>query len=269
MKLTSHQWGTGSIPVTFLHGFTGSAHSFDHLEKHLGHLITATCINLPGHCDSDVSDLNGKAAWNEIVDSVAQLIPRASVLVGYSQGARVALAVALKLQLHVKRLILESASPGIRQRQKRNQRQLADAALGELIQIHGVEKFVDDWEQLPLFKGLQWLDSNTKEALRGRRVAHSSHGLQSALLTMGQGTQPNLWPQLHSLRVPTLLMTGRDDAKYDRLARAMKEEIPLSWHVSLKSCGHAPHLESSERYVSELTNFIGALAHSQIAECIP
>jgi 2-succinyl-6-hydroxy-2,4-cyclohexadiene-1-carboxylate synthase len=269
MKLTSRTWGRGPIPAIFLHGFTGSAESFAHLETTLGDFFTATALNLPGHAGSECPTATRTKGWQEIVESVSSIVPKNAVLVGYSQGARVALAVALKLQTHLSRLVLESASPGIRQRQKRNQRRQSDEVLGSLIESQGVERFVDSWEQLPIFGGIRKLDTEAQASLRQRRIAHSSHGLRSALESMGQGVQPNLWPHLFSLRVPTLLVTGSLDPKYHRYARQMGHEIPSSWHASVPDCGHAPHLEAPAAYANELKNFVSPLLAPSMVECVP
>jgi 2-succinyl-6-hydroxy-2,4-cyclohexadiene-1-carboxylate synthase len=269
MKLTSRTWGRGPISAVFLHGFTGNADAFSHLEPALGDLFTATAFNLPGHADSECPTVTGIKGWQEIVESLSSLVPRNAVLVGYSQGARLALAVALKLQTHLARLVLESVSPGIRQRQKRNQRRKSDEVLASLIQSQGVERFVDSWEQLPIFGGIRKLDSESQASLRQRRVAHASQGLRSALESMGQGVQPNMWPHLFSLRVPTLLVTGSLDQKYNRYARQMGHEIPSSWHAPVPDCGHAPHLEAPAAYANELKNFASPLLAPLMAECVP
>ena len=72
-------------------------------------------------------------------------------LLGYSMGGRVALYYALYGQCRLSGLILESTSPGIHQADERLERQQIDAARAKVLDIAGLEVFVNDWEKLPLF----------------------------------------------------------------------------------------------------------------------
>lgn len=256
MRLPTEQWGRGETPALFVHGFTGSGASWRHLEPLLGDLLTATAVDLPGHAHAPLPSQMGPAGFEETVAALGALLTRRAVLIGYSQGARLALAVAAKFPERVERLVLESGSPGLRQRHARSVRRDEDEALASLIVSGGVERFVDRWEQLPLFAGLQALPATERASLRERRAAHSPEGLAGALRCLGQGVQPDLWPALPGLRVPTLVLTGANDAKYTRLARRMVSELPLAWRVSFRGAGHAPHLECPALYAAEVRAFL-------------
>ena len=250
-------WGRGETKAIFLHGFTGSAHSFNHLAPLLGDLLTATCVELPGHGHTPPS------SWEETVESIGSLLTSRTVLIGYSQGARIALAVAAKFPQRVERLVLESCSAGLRQRHHRVLRRRSDEALAEMISAHGVDAFVTHWERLPIFDGLRALPVVEQQALKARRGSHTVSGLAAALRLLGQGAQPDLWPALARLRMPTLLMSGSKDTKYTRLARQMAAELPLGWRVSFSGVGHAPHLEGPAAWAAEVRSF---LAPSWLAE---
>lgn len=250
MRLPTTHWGGGETRAVFLHGFAGSASSFAHLEPLLGDLLSANCVELPGHGSTP------SASWNETVESIGDLLDGHTVLIGYSQGARLALAVAARFPQRVERLVLESGAPGLRQRHDRVLRRRSDEALAEVILSRGVEAFVAEWEQRPLFSGLRALPAKDQQALRARRGSHTAEGLAGALRTLGQGAQPDLWPSLQGLRVPTLLLTGAQDEKYTRLARQMTADLPLAWRVSFKGVGHAPHLECPGAYAAEVRSFL-------------
>ncbi len=253
MKLETLTWGTGETRAVFLHGFAGSAKSFSHLEPLLGDVLTATCVELPGHAGTPVAQ-----SWDDAVESIAALLDDRTTLFGYSQGARLALAAAQRFPHKLERLVLESGAAGLRRRHDRLLRRRSDAALAELIVTRGVEAFVAHWEGLPLFSGLRALPEVEQRALRERRASHTAEGLAGALQTMGQGAQPDLWPGLQGLRVPTLLITGAADEKYTRLARQMIADLPLAWRVSFRGIGHAPHLECPEAYAAEVRSFLAA-----------
>lgn len=248
--MKSSNWGRGQTKAVFLHGFSGSSESFNHLAPLLGDVLSAVCVDLPGHHGAP------SASWDETVESIGRLLEGRSVLVGYSQGARLALAVAARFPQRIERLILESGSAGFRRRHDRVLRRRADEALAELIVSRGMDAFVSHWEQLPLFSGLRAMPAVEQQALRERRGQHTAQGLAEALRTLGQGAQPDLWPALQSLRVPTLLMTGSNDAKYTRIAKKMAVDLPMAWHVSFRGVGHTPHLECAEAYAAEVKSFL-------------
>ena len=73
-------------------------------------------------------------------------------LLGYSMGGRVALYYAIYGQYEIKQLILESTSPGIADEALRKERQAIDQARGRVLEIAGIEVFVNDWENSLYFK---------------------------------------------------------------------------------------------------------------------
>ena len=253
MTLPLETWGRGPTRALFLHGFAGSRETFRHLEPLLGDVLTATCVDLPGHGEAPLPRPDG---FEAVVDELAGLLDAPAVVVGYSQGARLALGLALRHPERVERLVLESGSPGLRRRQDRTRRRASDQALAGLLLQEGVVRFMDGWERQPLFSGLQRLPEAERAALRRRRCAHRAEGLAAALVAMGQGAQPDYWPRLTRLFRPTLVLSGALDLKYTRLARRLVAELPLGWRVSFPGVGHAPHLECREAYAQELRSFL-------------
>ena len=58
--------------------------------------------------------------------------------------------------------------------------------------------------------------------------------------------------------MPTLLLWGNDDKLVPRdYAFAFQQLIPGSKAIVLPECGHLPHVEKGEAFVSELDAFIG------------
>ena len=67
-------------------------------------------------------------------------------------GGRVALYYTIYGQYGIKQLILESTSPGIADEALRKERQAIDQARGRVLEIAGIEVFVNDWENSLYFK---------------------------------------------------------------------------------------------------------------------
>ncbi len=250
----SRRWGSGPRQALLLHGFTGNRSSFDHLEPLVGDVFTADCVDLPGHGAGhlDVAD------FSAVIERLAARLTRPTTIIGYSQGARLALGLAIRHPHLVERLVLESGSPGLHRRHDRVLRRRSDEALAALIEADGVDSFIASWEQQPLFSGVRALPARVQARLREVRRSHSAAGLASALRVMGQGAQPDFWSALPTLRVPTLLLTGSLDDKYTRLARRMAAELPLAWRVAFRGVGHAPHLEAPEAWAAEVRSFLGS-----------
>lgn len=104
-------FGHGPQSVVCLHGYGEDAGSFRFLEKHLGNGYSFIAINLPHHGNSH---WNEAAAFNvhdllQVIDAAfdrAGTHPGSFVLLGYSMGGRVAMAMADAFPDRVSRLCL-------------------------------------------------------------------------------------------------------------------------------------------------------------------
>jgi 2-succinyl-6-hydroxy-2,4-cyclohexadiene-1-carboxylate synthase len=258
-QLRYERWEGEGPPLLLLHGFTGSRKSFAHLRERLAPHASALVVDLPGHGESPFEDDTTFAstlkALQELLDELA--LPRVDVA-GYSLGARVALGLAVEAGPRLRRMVLESGSPGLRRRRNRGERRREDEALATRIESQGVGAFVKAWEALPLFAGVRTLPAEVQEALRLRRLAGDAGGLALSLRRLGLGAQPSYWSALPRIRIPTLLLTGARDAKFTTLARRMAGELPLVWGHVFSGVGHAPHLEVPDAWAREVTGFLSA-----------
>lgn len=260
------RWGSGPLPALLLHGFTGCGHSFDHLTPLLRDLVSARCPDLSGHHGAPLPRAIGTAGFDEAVEGLARRLRRPTVVIGYSQGGRLALALAVRHPEKVLALVLEGANPGLRKPAERAARCLSDEALARSLEQRGLERFVDAWERLPLFAGLRDLPGPERAALRARRLEHAAAGLAGALRCLGQGVQPDLWPALAGLTVPTLLLTGSRDVRYSRLALRMSKQLPVARRVAIRGAGHAPHLERPTVWADAVRTFLSQLPTLQPQE---
>ncbi|HKD42347.1 MAG TPA: 2-succinyl-6-hydroxy-2,4-cyclohexadiene-1-carboxylate synthase [Myxococcaceae bacterium] len=262
MKLAYGRWGKGSMPLMLIHGFTGSRASWDHLRPLMGSEVRALAVDLPGHGESEPCSLSGEKGFAQTVAALRRAMDEFGAapisILGYSQGARLALALAIQSPDRVRRLILESGTAGLIRSRDRTMRRASDEALARQIEVDGIASFVERWKSLPLFAGVRKLPAELAESVNAGRLACSPRGLASSLRSVGLGIQPNYWPMLPALRVPTLLLTGRRDAKFTGIARAMVREIPMAWLRSFDNAWHAPHLEAASLFASEVLSFVGA-----------
>ena len=219
--------------TVLLHGFTGGAKSFAHLG------LDAVTPALPGH-----DGTAPPSSWEEALSRLEPLLdPGPVILGGYSMGARLALALALRRPGSVLRLVLASGTAGLEDEAARARRRADDEELARFVEERGVPAFVERWEQHPLLA----LPPALMEPLREQRLRHDAAGLASALRHLGAGAQPSYWSELRALRVPTVLLAGERDSKFASLATRLHRCLPHA-ELRLLDCGHVVHLEQPEAF---------------------
>lgn len=218
----------GRPPIVALHGFTGDGTTWGRFAEAWragASRPTLLAVDLVGHGRSP--DPNDPAAYRldaQVASVCAALdglgVSRA-IWLGYSMGGRIALAAAVARAERVAGLVLVSASPGLADDAERAARAADDAALAGRIEADGVEAFVDDWAAHPLFATQARLGAAHAAAARAQRLGNRAAALAHSLREAGAGAMTPLWGDLGTLAMPTLIVTGALDAKYDRLGRAM------------------------------------------------
>lgn len=161
-----------------------------------------------------------------------------AVYTGYSMGGRLALRLALDRPDLVAALVLVSANAGITDEAARQARVDSDEELAGSVEREGVEAFLERWLAQPLFATVPTDAPGLRE-----RKGLSAQYLAHCLRVLGAGTMEPMWDRLPELTMPVALVTGRTDAKYEKLALAMLERMRGEVvHVRLDG-GHALPLE--------------------------
>jgi 2-succinyl-6-hydroxy-2,4-cyclohexadiene-1-carboxylate synthase len=250
-----------SRPLVLLHGFTGNRDSFRHLHPVLAANRVLVLPDLPGHAAPAAMCEPAAVEWQATVRALGKVLDEISPdpidLLGYSLGGRLALGCAVARPHRIRHLVLESASPGLRDAKERAARRAADEVLAQKLEHDGLEGFVAQWERQSLFASLsRHLDAAQQSALASRRRAHTAAGLAAALRGLGLGSQPSYWDDLARLALPVLLVTGGDDAKFTAIGQAMTRLLPLGEHAILEDCGHLTNLENTATYGDLIIRFL-------------
>jgi 2-succinyl-6-hydroxy-2,4-cyclohexadiene-1-carboxylate synthase len=209
-----------------VHGFTQSPSSWARLAALL----------------SDRVDLPEVPEASDFATAAAELARGPAEYVGYSQGGRLCLQLALDRPGVVHRLVLVSASPGIADPAERAARREADERLAREVERDGVDAFLERWLAQPLFATLP----PERAAAAERRARNTVEGLTYQLRVLGQGAQPSNWERLGELQMPVLLIAGELDTKYVDIAHRMATTIPDARVEIVTGAGHACHLEQPE-----------------------
>jgi 2-succinyl-6-hydroxy-2,4-cyclohexadiene-1-carboxylate synthase len=251
--------GTG-IPVLMVHGFTGTAEGWgEGILEGLAHQRQVLAVDLPGHGESSGDRDPERFTMDRVVaDLVAVLDDRGiekADWVGYSMGGRISVAAAVTHPERIHRLVLESASPGLRAEDARARRRRQDDLLARRIEAQGIEAFVDYWMAQPLFSTQLRLPPAVLGDSRRRRLRNDPTALAHVLRGMGTGSQPSYWDRLAGVAIPTLLLTGELDARYTRIASEMAALLQKARHVIVPDAGHTIHLELPRAWLRVVSTY--------------
>jgi 2-succinyl-6-hydroxy-2,4-cyclohexadiene-1-carboxylate synthase len=247
------------FPV-LLHGFAGSASEWEGpvVDGLAGSGLPPVLVDLPGHgADTRVSD---PAAFT-LGAALARIESAGrwpADLVGYSMGGRIALHYAAAHPDHVRRLVLESASPGLERESERSERRAADQAFAARIESEGIEWFVDHWESRSMFENRRRLDVDVLDRRRNLRLRNDAGSLAAALRELGTAALPSLWDRLEQLDLPTLLVVGERDEKFVAIAERMARAMPSARIALIPGAGHTVHLEAPAAWLEAVIGFLGA-----------
>jgi 2-succinyl-6-hydroxy-2,4-cyclohexadiene-1-carboxylate synthase len=235
-----------------VHGFTQTANSW----KPIAALFAASgyeaiVVDVPGHGDSS----NVRADLRRGADMLAALCG-SGVYIGYSLGGRLCMHAALMYPHLVRGLALIGASPGIADEGDRAARRATDNKLADHIIEVGVDAFLDEWLDQPLFAGLT-LD----EAARADRSRNVPDGLASSLRLGGSGAQGSLWPRLHEMNMPVLSIAGELDEKFAAIGRQIAASVPGGESIEIPGAGHAAHLQQPQAVVDALAAWLGRIKY--------
>jgi 2-succinyl-6-hydroxy-2,4-cyclohexadiene-1-carboxylate synthase len=219
--------GRDPLPMVFLHGWLSGGSDWSPVASAIRD-IRSSCPELLPHEN-----------WDAGIRQLAESLPPC-VLAGYSMGGRIALAAALAPHSPVRGLVVVSANPGIEDNLEREQRRASDAKLLDGLTDATRDPFFNAWFRQPLFQSVdasqrqRWIDERRELDLARQRELLRCYGIAS---------QPNFWPKLHTLSIPTLLITGELDSKYRDILQTMSTRLPDCESVILPGVSHAPHRE--------------------------
>ncbi len=245
--------------LVMLHGFISDQQAFDNHIHILKESVNIVTIDLPGH-GADESPFHREWDFPFISQQLDETLEVFSAyqlfLHGYSMGGRIALYHAIHGNTKLTGLVLESTSPGIEDQTAQIERQQVDYARAQVLEIAGLEVFVNDWEKLPLFYTQHDLDKITKLSIRNMRMRQDASRLAKALRDYGTGNMPNLWSELNQIQIPTCIIVGTLDGKFCEIAQKIVSIIPKTELFEIAQSGHTVHVEEMAEFDRIVLGFI-------------
>ncbi|MEG5014724.1 MULTISPECIES: 2-succinyl-6-hydroxy-2,4-cyclohexadiene-1-carboxylate synthase [unclassified Microcoleus] len=243
--------------ILFLHGFTGNSQNFSSVISLLYKSYCCLAVDLPGHGETrvigDESCYNISNTAQALIHLLDDLQIGKCLLLGYSMGGRLALYMTLHFPERFEKVVLESASPGLKTEKERSHRRQADLQLAQKLENSNIKDFLFNWYDIPLFKSLK--NSPNFDKLIESRLANNPLELAKSLRNMGTGNQPSLWEKLAQNQIPILLLAGEYDDKFININTEMASLCPAATLEIVPKAGHNIHFENIDKFGSVVRQF--------------
>src|SRR3954469_3800180 len=266
-RLEFAQAGAGGRPFMLVHGFTGAKDDFtEWLEPLAAQGWHAVAPDNRGHGGSPKPDDETQYSFDLLADDVFALADAVwgpgtpFVLLGHSMGGMVAQVAALRSPERISGLILMDTLHGPLPFVDRG---MIDAAI-HVVREHGID-------------GLQAAMADRKGALdspahlrvlaerpgyqefNDRKFLATSKSAYAAMLNAMFESTDRL-DALRSLTMPTLVITGVQDAPIVGPSKAMAEAIPNATLAIIDDAGHSPQFENPDGWWQAVSTFLASVA---------
>ncbi len=235
----------------------GSSADFDPVIARLTDQFCCLAVDLPGHGNTIVEGEETLYTMPQTAAAIVSWLDQRHLsdcsLVGYSMGGRLALYLALHFPNRFPKVVLVSASPGLRTEAERVARLQYDRTLADQIEA-AFPSFLSYWYSQPLFYSLR--HHPVFRQVQERRSHNHPAALATSLRYLSTGLQPSLWECLPHHTQPLLLLAGADDRKFCTINQAMAACCPTAQLQIIPACGHVLHLEQPDAVTQALQTFL-------------
>jgi pimeloyl-[acyl-carrier protein] methyl ester esterase len=255
-KRVAVQPGASTLPIVMLHGWGMNLRVFDLLRADLAEQET-WAIDLPGHGRSPW--WSAAAYFEEQQQAVLAQLPPRCVLLGWSFGAKLALAIAAAEPQRVAALVLLAASPKFAQGEDwpqgmdRQALRAFDAILRQ------------DWQHTLMdFIALQLRGSrNAGEAQQAIEAALAAQGAprrEALLAGMALLDSVDLRALVPRIAQPTLVVAGHNDrVTPPAAAHWLGSSLMNARVVEVARAGHAPMVSHHAEVAAAIRGFLANL----------
>lgn len=240
-------------PLVLLHGWGMHSGVWQHLVKGLSEQYMLYLVDLPGMGGSRPIE---PYHLHALADSVAEVIPGVSDILGWSLGGLVAQRIALNQPDRVRRLVLVGTTPCFVMR--------PNWPFG--VSSENFSNFANSVNRDYKATMLQFL---TLQCMKANDARATLRQLRASFETKPTPTQTTLNRSLNilldtdlreeipNLRKPTLLIHGdRDTLAPVAAAHWMSQNLPIAYLRVMSGAAHAPFLSHTEQFVETLNQFL-------------
>ena len=251
VRLRYRDEGVG-VPIIFLHGWTLDLESWQPQAIELSRSLRVIRPDRRGFglssgnpsLDDDVRDLRALIDHLQL-DKV--------VVVGVSQGARVAITFAVGHAGHLSALVLDGAPDPTLPSVGGVARELPLARYRELARTAGLAAFREEWLEHP-FMQLHTQGADARELLR--QIVQRYPG-RDLLDWSSQRDEPLSDDALRNLRTPTLVMNGSlDTERRKQVGDMLASRLPDAERQLVPDAGHLANLDAPQAYNDIIRQFL-------------
>jgi 2-succinyl-6-hydroxy-2,4-cyclohexadiene-1-carboxylate synthase len=230
-----------------LHGFLGLSSDWDTIGQEVGIPFEALDVFSISH------PRNGLSNWGRSLNRYVAIEPvEKRILLGYSQGGRLAMHALVHSPALWTGAIIVSANTGLTSEKERIPRLQIDVDWAQRFLNDPWAKLIHDWNGQTAFQGQAPSFPRKEEDYVRSDLAH-------AIEDWSVAKQNDLREPLSKLPFPILWIAGEKDLKYVKLAKQMAEDHPqYSFWIAPKS-GHRVPWECSQLFLKEIQSWIQRL----------
>ncbi len=253
----------GRTTLCFLHGFLGSSREWASWLERWADDYYLVAFDLPGH--GQTPPITAPDAYT--VPGAAQAVVAwlrdnghaPAQVVGYSMGGRVALYLALRDPGVCRRVVIESASPGLLDERMARARQRHDDRWAQRFEQEPLTQALDDWYRQPVFASLHD-HPDVYARMHRQRLDNRPAEIARSMRGMSVSRQQALWKDLPELSRDLLVLAGERDTKYRDVATRMAACSGRIRMAIIPTAGHNVHLEAPDAWANAVRSFLVASA---------
>ncbi len=259
VKLYYEESGSG-FPVVFVHEFAGDCRSWEPQIRNFSRRYRCIVFNARGFPPSNVPEDAAMYSQDRARDDIKAVLDGLAIakahIVGISMGGFAALHFGFAYPDMARSLVVAGCGYGAEPGKREGFRKEAEAAASRF-ESEGTEKFAKTYSLGPTRVQFQNKDPRGWREFADMLGEHSARG--SALTMRGvQKERPSLWEledKMKALRVPTLIVTGDEDAPCLQPSLFMKQAINSSGLLVLPRTGHNVNLEEPGAFNQGIAEF--------------
>ena len=252
--MSLHVEVTGTGPdLSLLHGWAMHSGIWSDVRAQLAQHFRLHLVDLPGHGFSPACE---PGTLERVVEMVADTLPPACIVGGWSLGGQIAIELALLEPVRVKKLALISTTPCFVKQQ--------DWQWG--METATLQLFMQNLKRdyaatLNRFLTLQVNGSGDSMAVLAqlRAIVLQRNQPDEATLQTGLNIllMSDLRKKLKNVAQPTILIHGENDViNHPDAAKWMNQQLKNSELVMLPQCGHAPFLSYPDQFVASMIRLL-------------
>ena len=245
-------------PILFLHGFMGDSNDWDSFAEKFSTKFYCIALDLCGHgnteCD-EFQDYTFEKTSQAIISLLDELKIQKTHVIGYSMGGRFGFYLITHYQKYFSKAILESASPGLKSKEEKIEREQKDMMLARRMHMQPFEQFLDDFYNMDIFISMDKSSEKYKSMLK-HKSENNIEQLALSLKYAGTGVMPSVWDKLPTIETDTLLITGSLDTKYSQLAKEIKKTNSKISYEIIDQASHNVHFEQEEKFFNIVLKFL-------------